>query len=239
MTLLRGTALSDWSAKLLVSPLLSEVPKIRHGFGNLAEPLPSFAAPYWDDRPVKTQVHGVRICSVHEKKSEAREADGLFTATANLLLTLANADCFPVLLARLDGTAVMAIHVGWRGALGGIVKEAAGLISRNGDQPKNWVAALGPGARPCCYEVSAELIERFASRFPLPRHTIEPTHRKLDLPSLIGWQLQVCGFSAFSDVNACTICSTVMDENGNTQPRFLSYRRGCGKSVHRSVIVKV
>jgi len=231
--------LPDWSAKLLVSPLLSKIQNIRHGFGNMAEPLPQFAAPYWNDRPVKTQVHGVRICTVHEKRSEAGEADGLFTATANLLLTLANADCFPVLLARSDGSAVMAIHVGWRGTLGGIVKEAADLISRSGDHPRNWVAALGPGAHPCCYEVSAELVERFAARFPLPRHMIEPTHRKLNLPSLIGWQLQACGFGTFSDVNACTICSTVMDERGNALPRFLSYRRGCGKSVQRSVIVRV
>lgn len=224
---------------MLVSPLLSKIQNIRHGFGNMAEPLPQFAAPYWNDRPVKTQVHGVRICTVHEKRSEAGEADGLFTATANLLLTLANADCFPVLLARSDGSAVMAIHVGWRGTLGGIVKEAADLISRSGDHPRNWVAALGPGAHPCCYEVSAELVERFAARFPLPRHMIEPTHRKLNLPSLIGWQLQACGFGTFSDVNACTICSTVMDERGNALPRFLSYRRGCGKSVQRSVIVRV
>lgn len=224
---------------MLVSPLLSKIPNIHHGFGNLSQPLPQFTAPYWNDRPTKTQVHGARICTVHEKKSEAGEADGLFTTTANLLLTLVNADCFPVLLARSDGAAVMAIHVGWRGALGGIVKEAADLIAKNGDHPKNWVAALGPGARSCCYEVSQELIERFVSRFPLPRKQVEPSYRKLDLPSLIGWQLQSCGFSAFSDVSACTICSKVIDENGNSQPSFFSYRRDHSEFVQRSAIVRV
>jgi YfiH family protein len=224
---------------LLLSPLLSKIPNVRHGFGNRAEPLPQFAAPYWDDRPIKTQVHGVHIGSVHEKKTEAGEADGLFTTAAHLLLTLVNADCFPVLLARSDGAAVMALHVGWRGTLGGIIKEAADLISRNGDPPQNWVAAIGPGAGPCCYEVSEEFIERFASRFPLPRNMIEPSYRKLDLPALIGWQLQACGFGAFSNANVCTICRTVVDGKGGSQPAFFSYRRGDGKSVQRSAIVRV
>jgi polyphenol oxidase len=233
------SAFPDWSVKLLTSPLLSKIPNISHGFGDLAEPLPHFAIPYWSDRPIKTQVHGMRICAVHEKKSKVGEADGLFTTAGNLLLTLVNADCFPVLLARLDGAAVMALHVGWRGALGGIVKEAAELISRNGDHPKHWVAAIGPGARACCYEVSQELIERFSSGFALPRNLIEPSHRKLDLPSLIGWQLKAFGFSAFSDMGACTICSKMVDGKGNTQPAFFSYRRDHGESVQRSVIVRV
>jgi len=196
-------------------------------------------APYWDDRPVKTQVHGTHICGVHEKKTEAGEADGLFTARADLLLTLVNADCFPVLLARTDGAAVMALHVGWRGALGGMIREAAGLISRNGDQPKNWVAAIGPGACACCYEVSAGLIDRFAFEFRLPRAMIEPSYRKLNLPSLIGWQLRECGFDEFSDAKVCTICSNAVDEKGHSQPTFFSYRRGDGKSVQRSAIVRV
>lgn len=224
---------------MLLSPLLSKIPNVHHGFGNRTEPLPQFSAPYWDDRPVKTQVHGTHICGVQEKKAQAGEADGLFTAQADLLLTLVNADCFPVLLARADGAAVMALHVGWRGTLGGIVKEAAGLISRNGDHPKNWVAAIGPGACACCYEVSAELIDRFAFEFPLPRAMIEPSYRKLDLPSLIGWQLREYGFGEFSDARVCTICSQVVDEKGHSHPAFFSYRRGDGKSVQRSVIVRV
>lgn len=223
---------------MLLSPLLSKIPNVLHGFGNRTEPLPQFAAPYWDDRPVKTQVHGVHIGTVHEKKAKAGEADGLFTESADLLLTLVNADCFPVLLARSDGAAIMALHVGWRGTLGGIVKEAADLISKHGDHPKNWVAAIGPGACACCYEVSAELIDRFASEFPLPRAMIEPSYRKLDLPSLIGWQLREYGFGEFSDARVCTICSHVVDEKEHSHPAFFSYRRGDGKSVQRSVIVR-
>ena len=236
--LIRAFSVSRGSVELLVSPLLLKIPNVYHGFGDLSEPLPEFAAPYWNDRPTKTQVHGVHICTVHEKKRELGEADGLFTTTPNLLLTLVNADCFPVLLARLDGAAVMAIHVGWRGTLNGIVREAARLISKNGDHPRNWVAALGPGARSCCYEVSQELIEKFALKFPLPRGVIEPTYRKLNLASVIGWQLQECGFHAFSDVNACTICSNALDEKGESQPTFFSYRRGDKGSVQRSAIVR-
>ena len=227
------------SIELPVSPLLSKIPNVLHGFGDRAEPSPQFTVPYWDDRPIKTQVHGMHICSVHEKKTEAGEADGLFTTRADLLLTLVNADCFPVLLARPDGAAVMALHVGWRGALGGIIKEAADLISKNGDHPKNWVAAIGPGACACCYEVSTELIDRFVFEFSLPRIIIEPSYRKLDLPALIRWQLQEYGFGEFSDAKVCTICSRVVDGNGHSQPAFFSYRRGDGKSVQRSAIVRV
>lgn len=236
--LIKGFSFLGWSIELLVSPLLLNVPNIHHGFGDRSEPLPEFATPYWTDRPTKTQVHGMNICAVHDIRREVGEADGLFTTSPNLLLTVVNADCFPVLLARSDGAAVMAIHVGWRGTLCGIVREAARLIEKNGDHPRNWVAAVGPGARSCCYEVSQELIEKFALEFPLPRNVIEPTNRKLNLPSVIGWQLQEFGFHAFSDVNACTICSNALDKNGEPQPTFFSFRRGDRESAQRSVIIR-
>src|SRR5690606_24766078 len=52
------------------------------------------------------------------------------------------------------------------GTLAGI---AANVVDRfvraHGGDPRDLVVALGPSIRPCCYEVSAELAERFRLAF--------------------------------------------------------------------------
>ena len=69
------------------------------------------------------------------------------------------ADCLPVLLAAPG--AVAALHGGWRPLAGGIVDEGVGALREvGGDGPV--VAALGPGARGCCYEVGEEVHAQFA-----------------------------------------------------------------------------
>jgi copper oxidase (laccase) domain-containing protein len=98
----------------------------------------------------------------------------MLTDRPGLLLAIATADCVPVLLARRDGREVAALHVGWRGAHAGIVDRFAALVRGRGGDPGDWVAAIGPAAQACCYEVSAELIDSFHARTGLPRETIAP-----------------------------------------------------------------
>jgi hypothetical protein len=109
------------------------------------------------------QVHGARVVAGSTPTSPPiEEADGVVTATAGVAACVAVADCVPILLARADGTAVAALHAGWRGTLARIAAEGVrSLGGGGGDAP---LAVIGPSIGPCCYQVSEELAVQFAQR---------------------------------------------------------------------------
>jgi YfiH family protein len=93
--------------------------------------------------------------------------DGLITNRRGVLLGVKTADCVPVLIADREGHAVGAFHAGWRGTLARIVEKGIGAMRQHfGVEPENMVVAIGPCIHGCCYEVSAELRDQFASQFP-------------------------------------------------------------------------
>ena len=92
--------------------------------------------------------------------------DGLITRERRLVLTVRTADCIPVLLADPEERAIGAFHAGWRGTLARIVEKGVGEMRRAfGSRPEKLRAAIGPGIHRCCYEVSEDLKEKFASQF--------------------------------------------------------------------------
>jgi len=117
------------------------------------------------------------------------------------------ADCVPLLLAAGRGLAVAAVHAGWRGIAAGVVEAAvAGLARIAPGAPL--VAAIGPAAAGCCYEVGPEVIEAV-----LPGgERLSPTRdgrARLDLRGLVLDRLIRAGLErpAIELVGPCTICS--------------------------------
>jgi YfiH family protein len=207
---------------MLLSPVLRHSPRIVHGFGTRADDMAELLPAYWRNRPVQHERHGTRIAIVGRPNEDCGEADGMFTEQPGLLLSIATADCVPVLLARSDGKAVAALHAGWRGALAGIVARFAELLRERGDDPGNWLAALGPSAGSCCYQVSDEVVEQFHSRHGMPMELIAPRPRQLNLSGIVERQLVQAGFGAVSAHEECTMCHR---EDGEQAFTFHSYRR--------------
>lgn len=206
---------------MLISPLLDQVDNILHGFGRRQDDFAQLLPGYWARRPTQRERHGTRIAVVIEPNQDCGEADGMLTDRPGLLLAIATADCVPVLLARDDGSEVAALHVGWRGAHAGIVDSFAVLVRGRGGDPADWIAAIGPSAHPCCYEVSEDLVEDFRARIALPRETIAPRQRRLDLPAIVRWQLEQAGIARVSAQAECTICRS----DGEGRLAYHSYRR--------------
>ena len=98
------------------------------------------------------QVHGGLVVTVEEAGS-AGPADGLITERAGLPLTIATADCMPIIVEGDRSVAIL--HAGWRGLAAGIVAEGVEAMRRLGDTPRR--AAIGPSIGPCCYEVGDEV----------------------------------------------------------------------------------
>lgn len=92
--------------------------------------------------------------------------DGMVTSVPGLLLAIQTADCLPILLVDKKQRVVAAVHAGWRGSLHRIAQKTVGTMqSRFSSDPKNILAAIGPGIHRCCYPVGAEVRQEFESQF--------------------------------------------------------------------------
>lgn len=112
------------------------------------------------------QIHSDIIRFVDSPVESQLVGDGLITATPGLLLAIQTADCLPILLVDPKRRAVGAFHAGWRGTIKRIVEKGVGEMHRCfGSRPADLKAVIGPGIHGCCYEVGAEVREKFESQF--------------------------------------------------------------------------
>jgi YfiH family protein len=96
----------------------------------------------------------------------AAAGDGLITSSPGVLLGVKTADCVPVILADRTRRAVGIFHAGWRGTVQRIVQKGVGEMRRQLHcQPRDLVAAIGPGIGVCCYEIGEEVEAEFESQF--------------------------------------------------------------------------
>ncbi len=208
-----------------MSSVLTDIAGVVHTFGTRHDQMEKIFADYWHHRPVQHERHGTRIAVIERAQEDCGEADGMLTDKPGLLLGIATADCAPVLLARKDGMAVAALHVGWRGAFGGIIHEFAKVLEARDEKADDWVAAIGPTAGPCCYEVSDELIKKFRERYRIGKTILEPRSRRLNLVGIVQWQLRLAGVQSISTSSECTICCRKDGNNTHGEFAFHSYRR--------------
>ncbi len=168
---------------------------------------------------------------------ERFEYDALVTDLPGLALTVSTADCLPVLIADPRRRAVAAVHAGWRSTVRGIAARAVEVLrERYGTDPRDCVAALGPGIRGCCYEVDAPVIDPLARALPAWRACVRDVgggRWHLDLAAANRRMLEAAGLdpAAIHDAGLCTRCRPDL---------FYSYR-GQGATTGRmmnSILVK-
>ena len=184
---------------------------VRHFFGTRHDPRDVGALGSGDEsvRCVVsvTQVHGT---------------DALVTDQAGVLLTIRTADCLPVLVHDSARNVVAALHVGWRGAIAGIVPKSLSLLhQRFGSTPESLQIGIGPSVGPCCYEVDEPVLSRLRAGFRDWRSVVGdagPNKAMLDLHALVRRQAQGAGVDGdrIRSVRVCTACHPDL---------FYSYRR--------------
>lgn len=112
------------------------------------------------------QIHSDLIHCVDRLPAKLLVGDGLITDTPGLLIAVQAADCIPVIVVDRNRHAVGVFHAGWRGTVKRIVEKGVGEMRKHfGSDPRNMVAAIGPGIRSCCYEVGEEVRTQFESQF--------------------------------------------------------------------------
>ena len=197
--------------------------KLHYAFGNRANPRGDFDLTKWErQRPRWRQTHGTSVVEVTGPAQECGEVDALFTRARALSIGVVTADCVPILIYREDLTAIGAIHAGWRGSQSRIVESFMRSLPEALSEASAWRAIIGPSIRACCYEVSRELLDQFASTFPvLDRTRIEPVERHLDLIAVNQFELDRLGVKVDSIHPDCTHCA-----RSASGPLYFIYRRG-------------
>jgi YfiH family protein len=112
------------------------------------------------------QIHSDLIHRVDRMPAQPLAGDGMVTDTPGLLLAVQTADCLPIILVDPKRRAVGVFHAGWRGTVKRIVEKGVGEMQKHfGSDPRELVAAIGPGVQGCCYEVGEEVRTKFVAQF--------------------------------------------------------------------------
>jgi polyphenol oxidase len=116
-------------------------------------------APYRLVFPVQTHSNNIKVITSDAYQQVLEDTDALVTKEKDILISVMSADCVPVLLYDPVKKAVAAIHAGWRGTMGEIVKRTiVKMNSEFGSKAENLIAAIGPSICKEVYEVGEEVI---------------------------------------------------------------------------------
>jgi hypothetical protein len=172
------------------------------------------------------QCHSASVLNI-QTAGEYEACDGLVTAVPDLWLTISVADCVPIMMFDPRNKVVAALHAGWRGTVGQIVRNGIQLMkSELSTKPSDLVVYVGPSAGPCCYEVGQEVAAKFS------HDVLRNVNRSvyLDLRKENKSQLVEAGVPEenIELSSSCTICSPEL---------FHSYRRDKERSGRMMAVI--
>ncbi len=165
------------------------------------------------------QLHSTRVLTA--APGRCGDGDALLGDRRGLALTVATADCVPLLLG--GDAEIAAVHAGWRGIAAGIVGETLDRLHAPAAELSAWT---GPSIGACCYEVGEEVASRVAAASDDGIVVASGGGRPhLDLAAAVEAQLRRRGLTRIHRVSACTRCDAA---------RLWSYRRqgtGAGRNL--------
>ena len=158
---------------------------------------------YMPSEPVwLNQVHGVRVIDA-ALSSCLESADASFTNRKQVVCVTMTADCLPVLLCDQTGTAVAAIHAGWRSLCDGVIEATVAAMPVQAGQLMAW---LGPAIGPDAFEVGSEVRAQFMAQGMQAESAFKPKEGKWlgDLYAIARQRLQTLGVTQVYGGGRCT-----------------------------------
>jgi YfiH family protein len=155
-----------------------------------------------DTLTVAGAVHGAQVARVDQPTESIQGVDALITDRPGIALFATYADCYPIVLWDPKHHAAGLVHAGWRGTDAHVATAAIAAMGEEfGTQPEDANAGIGPGICGNCYEVGAEVAERFD-----PAH-VKPSKSGrylLDLAAANRAQLNAAGIRDVFNLDLCT-----------------------------------
>ena len=174
-----------------------------------------------DNIVYNTQVHGADVRIVESEADVAdngKEADGLITSLQVTPLLIFTADCVPVVFYDKKQGVIALAHAGWRGIYGNIAGEIVSIMrNKYGCKVVDIKTIIGPSVSVDNYEVSYDLIEKFAALEVQGYYKEVDGKYYLDLWKLNKELLKKCGILE-DNIKIIDFC-TVRDND-----KFFSYR---------------
>lgn len=189
-------------------------------------------------RPVfLRQVHGYHVEELGLVTPDGTQADASVTTQRGVACAVMVADCLPVLLTDLAGTAVGAAHAGWRGLAGGsehgngagasgVLEAVYASLRSQQKQPGEIIAWLGPCIGPDAFEVGEEVRAAFVRHDAAAVAMFQPGRPGKWLANLQGLARQRLAALGVTRVHGndgsrpwCTVANA---------SRFFSHRRDSG-----------
>ena len=161
------------------------------------------------------QVHSAVVVNSDTPFKTLPEADSVITNRSGVIAAVKVADCLPVLIADPVEKVVASVHCGWKGLSSGIIEKTLNAMNISyGSKPGNLIAALGPCAGVCCYEIGKDIAGLFTKNSVSKRNGA----CYLDLDALACSLLTGAGLNEnnIDSIGLCTICKA---------EHFYSYRR--------------
>lgn len=173
------------------------------------------------------------------RERDYTDVDGLVTDVRGIPIITGHADCNAVFFYDPVKYVIGLAHSGWKGTLAGISGEMVKMMGETyGCRAADLVVGLGPALCQACFEVDADVAEKFFAANEAYRDfaynkiltgsyddssALERVHKYyIDLKGIIKYDLSACGVSAsqISDMELCTKCNKDM---------FFSHRGHKGK----------
>lgn len=169
------------------------------------------------------QIHGTKVLSVTDEfirlsKPEQTACldgvDAVMTDCPSVAIAVSTADCVPVLLYDAVHRACAAVHAGWRGMAGHIVRRSIDeMVNMYGTVPSDLYVAVGPSIGPDNFEVGDEVVQTFDSEgFDVNRiaHRYPSGRFHIDLWAAAVEELTACGVD-LSRIEVAGICTRAHD----------------------------
>lgn len=196
----------------------------------------------YDDMAVVNHEHGANVLRIaHEHrgrgfyKDPLPPCDGIITDDPTVTLVTSHADCGAYFFYDPVHRAIGMAHAGWKGTLLRIGVEMARRMAEEFDtDPSDIIAATGPCICRDCFEVDADLGEKFQSEFGYPgiSRPGRPGKAYVDLELAAAVQFVEAGIrpESITLMNACTY------EN---RRHFFSHRRDKGITGSMAAYIKL
>jgi YfiH family protein len=166
------------------------------------------------------QVHGTVVADFDAADPKRHRvpptADASMTSRPGRICVVMTADCLPILLTDVAGTAVAATHGGWRGLAAGVVEATVAGFRERGVEASQLLAWLGPAISPGAYEVDRAVARVLGPEDSAALLPGRPGRWQLDLYGLARGRLKGCGIERIYGGDRCTHAEA---------SRFFSYRR--------------
>ena len=163
---------------------------------------------------IPNQIHSNNV-EISSKPGLIQNCDGVFSCDISLICSLKVADCMPIYFVHRSCPIFGLVHVGWKGLSKKILSTTGSKLLANNWELSEFEILIGPSIQQCCFEVDANIIDRFEKDF-----LIKNKNGKFSVSLQLSAKKELIriGFNGENIMidNQCSCCN---------EQKFYSYRR--------------